>query len=67
MEKEKLTYTRAMTQLEDIVNEVENGQLDIDLICSKIKEAQRLIKFCKDKLYKTDIEVKKLLDKEKEE
>lgn len=61
MEKEKLTYARAMAQLEEIVNEVENDQLDIDRICEKIKEAQRLITFCKEKLYKTDKEVKKLL------
>lgn len=65
MEKEKLTYTRAIRKLEQIVNEVESGNPDIDVLCDKIKEAQALIKFCKDKLYKTEKEVQDLLAKEK--
>lgn len=67
MTKEKLTYTRAMAQLETIVNDVSSGHLDIDLVCDKIKEAQRLIQFCKDKLYKTDLEVNKLLEEEQQD
>lgn len=65
MEKEKLTYTQAIHQLEGIVDDVESGNLDIDVLCDKIKEAQMLIKFCKDKLYKTEKDVQKLLTKEK--
>lgn len=62
MEKEKLTYTQAMKRLEHIVSEIENNQTDIDQICDKIKEAQSLIKFCQEKLYKTDRDVSLLLN-----
>jgi len=60
MEK-KLTYTEAMKQLEEIVGQLEDNTLDIDLLAEKVKTAQELIKFCRDKLYKTDEEIQKLL------
>ena len=39
--------------------EIENGDLDVDILSEKVKEATRLIKLCKEKLYKVDEEVKK--------
>lgn len=57
-----MKYEEAVKRLEQIVSDIENNKLDIDLISDKIKEAQELIKFCKDKLYKTDEEIQKLLE-----
>ena len=59
--EQKLTYTEAMKQLEEIVGQLEDNMLDIDLLAEKVKTAQELIKFCRDKLYKTDEEIQKLL------
>lgn len=61
MAAKKETYTEAMKKLETIVAKVEGGELDIDQLGENLKEAQRLIKFCKDKLYKADAEIKKML------
>ena len=57
-------YEAAMMQLEEIVKQMENGDLDVDSLCEQLKVAQKLIKQCKDKLTKTDEEIKKILDKE---
>ena len=57
-----MKYEEAIKKLEQIVSDIENNRLDIDLISDKIKEAQELIKLCKDKLYKTDEEIQKLLE-----
>ena len=57
-------YEAAMMQLEEIVKKMENGDLDVDSLCEQLKVAQKLIKQCKDKLTKTDEEIKKMLDKE---
>ena len=57
------TYEAAIKQLEDIVKKMENDELDIDSLSQQLKTAQRLIKLCKDKLVKTDEEIKKILDK----
>ena len=50
-----------MRQLEDIVRKMENDELDIDSLAEQLKKAQELIKLCKDKLTKTDEEIRKLL------
>lgn len=62
--KEEISYEEAMMQLEQIVEQIENNELGIDELTSKLKQAQRLLKMCKDKLTKTDKEVEKLLGKE---
>ena len=62
--KEEMNYEEAMTQLEQIVEQIENNELGIDELASKLKQAQRLLKMCKDKLTKTDKEIEKLLGKE---
>ena len=61
MEK-KETYNEAVEKLRAIVEEIEKGELDVDVLSEKVKEATRLIKLCKEKLYKTDEEVKKILE-----
>ena len=48
--------------LDFIVADIENGDLDVDILSEKVKEATRLIKLCKEKLYKADEEVKKVLE-----
>ena len=65
MVAKKETYTEAMRKLEAIVERIESGELDIDQLGENLKEAQKLIKFCKDKLYKADEDIKKMLDEDK--
>ena len=62
MDTEKLTYEDAMKRLEILAGEMENGTIPIDRLAEKLKEAQQLLAFCKDKLTKADEEVKKLLN-----
>ena len=61
MGKEKMTYEQAMLRLEDIVRQVEHGETSIDSLTELLKEAKQLISFCKDKLYATEEEIKKIL------
>jgi exodeoxyribonuclease VII small subunit len=56
------SYNEAVVKLRNIVAEIENGALDVDVLSEKVKEATRLIKLCKDKLFKVDEEVKKVLE-----
>ena len=57
-----MKYEEAMKRLEEIVSEIEAGKLDMDRIGDSLKEARELIKFCKDKLFETDEEIKKILE-----
>jgi exodeoxyribonuclease VII small subunit len=61
--KDDITYQKAVQKLEQIVDRLENGELDIDMMTEQLKEAQHLIKYCKDKLTKADGEINKLLEK----
>ena len=62
MAVKKETYEQAMKRLEEIVAKIETGELDIDSLGEHLKEAQKLIRLCRDKLYKADAEIKKMLD-----
>ena len=61
MNKEEQKYEAAFAELQNIVRKMENDELDIDQMAEQLKRAQELIKFCKDKLTKTDAEIKKIL------
>ena len=57
-----IKYEEAIRQIEEIVNRLENDDIDIDTLGRERKKAQKLIKMCKDKLTKTEEEVKKILN-----
>ena len=60
--EEKETYNKTIEKLRTIVAEIERGELDIDELSRKVKEASSLIQVCKEKLLKADEEVKKILE-----
>ena len=60
----KMTYAEAMNRLEEIVGKVQDGRIDIDELAGLLKEAQELVNFCREKLYKVDKEIKALTEGE---
>ncbi len=60
----KLTYEQAMSQLEKIVSQIESGNIDIDSLSEKLKEARNLISYCKDALKHVEKDVTKVLSEE---
>lgn len=65
--QEEMKYEEAVAQLEAIVRKMENDEFDIDELTEQLKKAQQLLKLCKDKLTKTEAEVKNLLQNVAEE
>ena len=61
MEKETMTYEKAMARLEELVRQVENNETGIDRLAQQLKEARQLLAFCKERLYATDEEIRKIL------
>ena len=62
MVRKDLKYEEAMATLEQIVARMENNELDLDTMSEELKKAQQLIKLCKDKLTKTNHEIRKILN-----
>jgi len=56
-----LSYSRALTELEGIVGEIDSENADLDTLEEKIRRAAFLITFCREKLRNTEEEVKKIL------
>ena len=61
---QNITYSEAMTRLEEITAKIQGGKVDIDELAGLLKEAQQLVKFCRDKIYKVDEEIKALTKRE---
>lgn len=59
---EEINYTDAHKELQEIVSEMENTEISIDDLDTKIKRASELLKICKDKLFKTEKNVQELLE-----
>lgn len=59
---ENMTYAEAMARLEEIMGKIQGGKIDIDELAGLLKEAQELVKFCRDKIYKVDEEIKSLTE-----
>ena len=64
MAAKKQTYEQAMKRLEEIVTRIDSNELDIDSLGDSLTEAQELIKFCRETLYKAAGEIKKILEEE---
>ena len=59
---EKMTYSEAMMRLEEITAKIQGDKVDIDELAGLLKEAQELVKFCREKIYKVDEEIKALTE-----
>lgn len=57
-----MTYEKAVKRLEEIVKQIEGGEMDIDFLTANLKEAKALVEYCKEKLTNVEAEVKKCLD-----
>lgn len=66
MGTKKVTYTEAISEVEDILERIENEELDVDELAEKVKRVSVLLKICKEKLTKTNEQVEEIL-KEMEE
>ncbi len=55
-------YEEAMNRLETIVQQMEEGELDIDSLAKQLTEAKKLIKLCEDKLTATNDKIEKILE-----
>ncbi|MDR2840122.1 MAG: exodeoxyribonuclease VII small subunit [Paludibacter sp.] len=64
MNEKKITYTEALSELEKILNELENNsETNMEIIAQKVKTAVELIAICKNNLRKIDEDLELMLQK----
>ena len=64
--KKPFNYENAVSELEQIVLQMEKGELDLDQLAQKVTYARTLIDKCKETLKQTDCEIKQLFEEEPE-
>ncbi len=60
--KSKLNYELAFKELNSIVKDIEQDNVQLDELSTKIVRANELIAFCKEKLRKTEYEYQKAIE-----
>ncbi|MFM6934232.1 MAG: exodeoxyribonuclease VII small subunit [Flavobacteriales bacterium] len=56
-----MNYTEAYEELQQLVQHMESGQINVDELALKVKRASELIRICKVKLHETEVDVQKIL------
>ena len=61
MNKKNVSYKDAITEIEEILRQLESNELDVDELSEKVKRVALLVTLCKDKLHNTEQEIDKIL------
>ena len=64
MAKVEISYKAAISEVEEILEKIEEGELDVDELTKNVKRVTELLNICKTKLQKTESEVTKILEEE---
>jgi len=61
MGKKVIKYSEAVEELNEILSELESERVDVDDVAVKVKKAIELIKLCRERIEKTELEVIKVV------
>jgi len=57
MAKKDFSFNEAVSEIEEILQNIEGGELDVDKLSVEVKRASELIKQCQKKLKSTEDEI----------
>ncbi len=66
MAKEKVSYEDAVAEIESTLEKIEKGDLGVDELTERVSRITALLKICRDRLYHTEEQIDKILDKTEE-
>ena len=64
MAKQQIKYSDAISEIEEILELIEAGELDVDELTGKVKRVSQLIQLCKSRLHDADQDIKQILSQE---
>lgn len=59
---EKISYTEAMAQIEQILDRFRREEMTIDELTAAVARATELIALCRERLHKTEKELQKIAE-----
>ncbi len=60
MTKKEFSFTNAVAEIQKILQKIESGDLDVDMLAIEVKRASELIKQCQKKLRTTEEEIESI-------
>ena len=67
MSKKSMEYSKAIEELNNILSDLESESIDVDGLSGKVKRAIELIRLSKNKIKRTEMEVKNMMGELEEE
>jgi len=64
MKKNQNDYDKAMLQLEQLVEGIQNGEMGLEEMRNEVKVAMELIQLCRNKLRNIETDLEKTLEEE---
>lgn len=61
MENNEISYNQAIQEIENILREMQSENCDIDRLAANTKRAAELIELCRQRLTRTEQEVRKII------
>lgn len=61
--KNELNYNEAYTKLQDLVEQLEDGNIPLDKLAAKVKQANELLALCENKLRQIQTDIEEAVDK----
>lgn len=61
MAKKEFSFNQAVSEIEKILREIEDGDMDVDRLSVEVKKASELIKHCQKKLKSTEEDINNIL------
>jgi exodeoxyribonuclease VII small subunit len=58
---EEVGYADAMTELGEILDELERDDLDVDVLAERVKRASELIKLCRGRIARAQADVDRIV------
>ena len=55
-------YTEAILELKNILDNIENEDVDLDELSDKVERAAVLIRFCRDRIQRTEMNIRQILE-----
>ena len=59
--EDELTYSSAVTELDEILAELEDESLDVDVLGDRVKRAAELISFCRERITSAKTQVEQIV------
>jgi exodeoxyribonuclease VII small subunit len=59
--EKKVSFEEALKRLEEIVETMESGEVDLDRMVESFEEGQNLVKLCTDKLNEVEAKIEKII------